>query len=191
MRIFCMFAAAIASMSTVFCSAASADEIWRRTDAVLIQACFDQLPGVPPNTIQVDGVADGVTSEERLTLVGYTATKQPIYQGNIGHPSRFSAMLLHLPGTRVSALANRPVDLMKSIDLWSGLDVRGCTDDERASFRLLNGQQPDRMLACPDYGIKMSIKVASSAEQSLTLLHLKQRGVQEFNNLRGCGEFIR
>jgi hypothetical protein len=132
-----------------------------------------------------------VTSGEHLTLVGYTATKQPIYQGNIGHPSRFSAMLLHLPGTRVSALANRPVDLMKSIDLWSGLDVRGCTDDERASFRLLNGQQPDRMLACPGYGIKMSIKVASSAEQSLTLLHLKQRGVQEFNNLRGCGEFIR
>lgn len=186
-----MFAAAIASMSTVLCSPASADEVWRRTDAVLVQACFDQLSGEPPNTIQVDAIADGMTSGERLTLVGYTTTKQPIYQGSVGHPSKISAMLLHLPGTKVSALAARPIDLMKSIDLWHGLEIRGCTDDERAPFRLLNGQQPERMLACPDFGIKTSIKVTSSAEHSLTLLHLKQRGVQEFNNLRGCGDSIR
>lgn len=191
MRNFNLFLAAVAGIATVLCVPASADDVWRRTDAVLVQACFNHLPGEPPTTIQLDAVANGMTSSDRLSLVGYTSTKQPIYQGNIGHPSQFTAMLLHIPGTSVSTLANRPNDLAKSIDLWRPWEVSDCTEDKRAPFRLLNGQPPEGLLTCPDVGLAMSIKVASSSEHALALIHLKQRGVQEFSNLRGCREFIR
>lgn len=182
--------AAAFSLAIVASPAASAEEPWRRSDAVLVQACFDRLSGEPPQTILVDQIEDGATAGYHLKLVGFTTTQRPIYQGAIGHPSRLTAMLFHLPGSDSSVVVKRPADLPKSIDLWRDINAQQCTNDDHAQFKLLRGQDPSDLSECPDLGLKLSMKVAASSENSLRFVQLAQRGVIEFNNLRGCSEFI-
>lgn len=172
------------------CPLAFADEPWRSSDAVMIQACFDRLPGDPPATLRVDQIEHGSTAGYHLNLIGFTTTKRPVYQGAIGHPSKFSAVLVYLPGTQVSSVVKRPADLSKSIDLWRSAEAGTCTKDDHAQFRILRGQDPASIVECPDVGMDLRMKVAASAENALSFMHFKQRGPTEFNNLRGCREFI-
>lgn len=177
-------------LAMVASPAISADEPWRRSDAVLVQACFDRLSGEPPQTIRIDQIEDGATAGYHLKLVGFTTTRRPIYQGEVGHPSRLTALLFHLPGADLSAVVKRPADLPKSIDNWRDVNAQQCTNDDHAQFRILRGQDPAGLSECPDLGLHLSIKVAASSENALRFIQLAQRGVSEFNNLRGCREFI-
>lgn len=164
---------------------------WRNSDTTLIQLCFDGLDSSAPKhlsirTIGKTSMAGGLGAE----LIGLTLTERPIYQGAIDHPLRFQSALIRLPDSDISLRIDKPDDLEKSIDVWRSTPIAMCTADPRADFKILN-DSPVEATACPEnLGVQVSLKVTSYSEMALKLVHLKNRGPEIFNGLRGCREYV-
>jgi hypothetical protein len=166
----------------------STSTTWRRSDAALLQICFDKLDSEPPKTLPVTVVAETTVVSQGLEMVGYTLTKRPIYQGSLMHPSRFQSVLITLPGSQIVVKVDRPTNFDTYIDIWKNVPSDACFSDKSFAFKLLGSGRPSPDVSCPDLGMSATLKVASDAENALVIRDARARGPAAFNGLRGCRE---
>jgi hypothetical protein len=161
---------------------------WRRSDAALLQVCFDKLDGEPPKSLPVTVISETTLAGKTLELIAYTSTKRPIYQGNLTHPSSFQSALVTLPGSQVVVKVDRPANFETYIDIWKNAPSDTCFSDTSFAFRMLGNGKPSPDVTCPDLGVSTSLKVASGSEHALDIRDARAKGPAEFNGLRGCRE---
>lgn len=161
---------------------------WRPSDAALLQVCFDKLESEPPKTLGVTVVSESALVGQTLTLVGYTTTKRPIYQGSLMHPSGFQSALITLPGSQSVVKVEKPANFETYIDVWKPVPSNACFSGQSFAFKMLRNGRPSPDVSCPDLGINTLLKVASMSENALAMRDARERGPKEFNGWRGCLE---
>ena len=161
---------------------------WRGSDRALLQVCFDKLDSEPPKTLGATVVSESTLVGQTLVLVGYTSKRRPIYQGSLMHPSDFQSVLVTLPGIQSVVKVEKPTSFETYIDTWKFVPSDACFSNTSFAFKMLHDGRPSPDVSCPDLGISVLLKVASSSEHALDMRDARERGPKEFNGRGSCRE---